>query len=69
MPVHVWHGERDHFVPFAHGVHLVSRLPDAHLYPMPGESHLGGLGEAETILHTLIDAWDSRTRRPVAVRR
>ena len=69
VPVHVWHGEHDHLVPFAHGVHLVSRLPDAHLYPIPGESHLGGLGEAEAILHTLDKAWDTGRRRPVAARR
>jgi pimeloyl-ACP methyl ester carboxylesterase len=69
VPVHAWHGERDHLVPFAHGIHLVSRLPDAHLYPMPGESHLGGLGEAVAILRTLDSAWDSRRRRPVAARR
>jgi pimeloyl-ACP methyl ester carboxylesterase len=60
VPVHAWHGESDHLVPFAHGKHLVSRLPDAHLYPMPGESHLGGLGEAEAILRTLDKAWNSR---------
>ncbi|HEX4017651.1 MAG TPA: alpha/beta hydrolase [Frankiaceae bacterium] len=68
VPVHAWHGERDHIVPFAHGVHLVSRLPEAHLYPMPGESHLGGLGEAVSILRTLDKAWDSRLRKPVAAR-
>jgi pimeloyl-ACP methyl ester carboxylesterase len=69
VPVYAWHGERDHLVPFAHGIHLVSRLPEAHLYPMPGESHLGGLGEAEAILQTLDKAWDSRLRKPVAARR
>jgi pimeloyl-ACP methyl ester carboxylesterase len=69
IPVHAWHGESDHIVPFRHGQHLVSLLPDAHLYPMPGESHLGGLGEAETILHTLIKAWDRRVRRTAAPRR
>ncbi len=69
VPVHAWHGDRDHIVPFAHGEHLVSRLPDAHLYPIPGESHLGGLGEAEAILETLVETWDARLRRPVPIRR
>jgi pimeloyl-ACP methyl ester carboxylesterase len=69
VPVHAWHGDRDHIVPFAHGEHLVSRLPDAHLYPIPGESHLGGLGEAEAILETLVETWDARIRRPVPIRR
>src|SRR6478752_8376952 len=48
VKVHVrwWHGDADHIVPYAHGQHVVSRLPDAELFPMPGESHLGGLGRA-----------------------
>ncbi|MDT7755537.1 MAG: hypothetical protein QOH27_1435, partial [Mycobacterium sp.] len=45
-------------VPFEHGVHVVSRLPDAELYTLPGESHLGGLGRGEEILDTLIEMWD-----------
>src|SRR5699024_11948503 len=32
-PVHWWHGDHDHIVPFAHGEHMVSRLPDAKLHP------------------------------------
>ena len=60
VPVHSWHGDSDHLVPFEHGRFVVSRLADAHLHPMPGESHLGGLGEAETILHTLVETWDAR---------
>lgn len=59
VPVHWWHGDADHIIPFAHGEHAVSLLPDARLYPMPGESHLAGLGRAEEILRTLIQAWDS----------
>lgn len=58
VPVHWWHGDRDHIVPFAHGQHVVSRLPDAKLYHLPGESHLAGLGRAEEILRTLIEVWD-----------
>jgi hypothetical protein len=37
----------------------VSRLPDAELLPMPGESHLGGLGRAEEILRSMLELWDS----------
>ncbi len=58
VPVHWWHGDRDHIIPFAHGQHVVSRLPDAHLYHLPGESHLAGLGRGEEILRTLLRVWD-----------
>jgi pimeloyl-ACP methyl ester carboxylesterase len=64
VPIHAWQGESDHLVPFEHGRFLVERLPDARLHTMPGESHLGGLGEAETILRTLVDTWDARQQKP-----
>ncbi|ORV49360.1 alpha/beta hydrolase [Mycolicibacter engbaekii] len=59
VPVHWWHGDADHIVPFSHGKHAVALLPDARLYPIPGESHLAGLGRAEEILCTLLQAWDT----------
>jgi pimeloyl-ACP methyl ester carboxylesterase len=58
VPVRWWHGDRDHIIPYAHGQHVVSRLPDAELHPMHGESHLGGLGRAEEILGTMIEIWE-----------
>jgi len=58
LPVRWWHGDADHIVPFRHGEHVVSLLPDAELYTMPGESHLAGLGRAEEILRTLMKVWD-----------
>jgi pimeloyl-ACP methyl ester carboxylesterase len=58
VPVHWWHGDKDHIVPFAHGAHVVSRLPDAEMTVLPGESHLGGLGSAEEVLRTMLDIWD-----------
>jgi hypothetical protein len=36
----------------------VSRLPDAQLTHLPGESHLAGLGRAEEILGTMVELWD-----------
>jgi pimeloyl-ACP methyl ester carboxylesterase len=60
VPVRWWHGDADHIVPYAHGEHVVARLPDAEFYPMPGESHLGGLGRAEEILRTMMEVWDLR---------
>jgi pimeloyl-ACP methyl ester carboxylesterase len=58
VPVQWWHGDRDHIVPFAHGEHVVARLPDAELHHLPGESHLAGLGRAEDILQTIVEIWD-----------
>lgn len=65
VPVAWWHGDADHIIPFAHGEHMVGRLPDAELHILPGESHLGGLGVGEHILTTLLDVWD-RSADPVA---
>ncbi|BBY66958.1 alpha/beta fold hydrolase [Mycolicibacterium helvum] len=58
VPVRWWHGDRDHIVPFAHGQHVVARLPDAELHELPGESHLAGLGRAEDILSAMLELWD-----------
>jgi pimeloyl-ACP methyl ester carboxylesterase len=59
VPIRWWHGDRDHIVPFEHGQHVVSRLPDAQLTHLPGESHLAGLGRAEEILGTMVELWDN----------
>jgi pimeloyl-ACP methyl ester carboxylesterase len=58
QPVRWWHGDHDHIVPFAHGQHMVSKLSDAELFHLPGESHLAGLGVAEEILTTMNKVWD-----------
>jgi pimeloyl-ACP methyl ester carboxylesterase len=58
VPIRWWHGDRDHIVPFEHGQLVVSRLPDAQLTHLPGESHLAGLGRAEEILGTMVELWD-----------
>ncbi|SOJ54242.1 Proline iminopeptidase [Mycobacterium simulans] len=63
VPVRWWHGDHDHIIPFSHGEHVVSRLPDAELYHLPGESHLAGLGRGEEILATLMKIWDSDLRK------
>lgn len=54
VPVRWWHGDADHIVPHRHGVHCVERLPDAKLFTMEGESHLGGLGMVKQILGALL---------------
>jgi pimeloyl-ACP methyl ester carboxylesterase len=58
VPIRWWHGDRDHIVPFEHGQHVVSRLPDAQLTHLPGESHLAGLGRAEEILDAMLELWN-----------
>jgi len=63
VPVRWWHGDKDHIVPYAHGEHVVAMLPDAELYPLPGESHLGGLGQAEAIMTTMNEMWDVYSKR------
>jgi len=55
VPVHWWHGDADHIIPFRHGQHMVERLPQAELSVIAGESHLGGLGLAEEVLGTLME--------------
>lgn len=59
VPVRWWHGDHDHIIPFSHGEHVVSRLPNAKLFHLPDESHLAGLGRGEEILATLIEIWDA----------
>jgi pimeloyl-ACP methyl ester carboxylesterase len=61
VPVRWWHGDADHIVPFAHGAHVVERLPDATMSVIDGESHLGGLGIAAAVLETLMTL-DASTR-------
>ena len=50
VPVHWWHGDADHIIPFAHGQHCADRLPDATFTAIDGESHLGGLAIAREVL-------------------
>ncbi|GAA1481277.1 alpha/beta hydrolase [Gordonia sinesedis] len=63
VPVRWWHGDRDHIIPYSHGEHMVSLLPDAKLYTMHGESHLSTLGSAIDIIDELMSIWDQRAGR------
>jgi len=58
VPVIWWHGDADHIIPFAHGEHMVGRLPNAELRVLSGESHLGGLGAGQEILESLLAVAD-----------
>jgi pimeloyl-ACP methyl ester carboxylesterase len=55
VPVRWWHGNDDHIIPHAHGVHMVERLPDAVFSTIDGESHLSGMNVATEVLHTLME--------------
>jgi pimeloyl-ACP methyl ester carboxylesterase len=55
VPVHWWHGDSDHIIPHAHGVHMSERLPHARFTTIDGESHLGGLGAATEVLNQLME--------------
>jgi pimeloyl-ACP methyl ester carboxylesterase len=64
VPVHWWHGDSDHIIPHAHGVHMAERLPHARFTTVDGESHLGGLGVATEVLTQLMELGPrSATRR------
>jgi pimeloyl-ACP methyl ester carboxylesterase len=64
VPVHWWHGDGDHIIPHAHGVHLSSRLPHATFTSLPGESHLGGFGVVSRVLDQLMELGPRSTARP-----
>lgn len=55
VPVRWWHGNDDHIIPHAHGVHMVERLPDAVFSTIDGESHLSGMSVATEVLQTLME--------------
>ena len=63
VPVHWWHGDSDHIVPHAHGVHMASLLPHAKFTTVDGESHLGGLGVATEVLTQLMELGPRATVR------
>src|SRR3546814_19499652 len=52
VPVSWWHGDADHIVPFAHGEHTTSLIPDDELHTIAGESHIGGQATEEAVLGT-----------------
>ncbi|MFY9577686.1 MAG: alpha/beta fold hydrolase, partial [Gaiellaceae bacterium] len=40
VPVQLWHGEQDHFVPFTHGEWLAARIPDVDARLHPEDGHM-----------------------------
>lgn len=63
VPVRWWHGDDDHIIPHAHGVHMVERLPDAVFATIDGESHLSGMNVATEVLETLMELGPRKVAR------
>ncbi|HVX68178.1 MAG TPA: alpha/beta hydrolase [Mycobacteriales bacterium] len=61
VPVRWWHGDADHIVPFTHAEHMMTLLPNAELFVLKGESHLGSLAEVASIFTDLLATWDRAT--------
>ena len=41
-PVHIWHGDKDTVIPFSHGAHKATLLPNADITLLPDGGHLHG---------------------------
>ncbi|MCX6395680.1 MAG: alpha/beta hydrolase [Propionibacteriales bacterium] len=63
VPVRWWHGNDDHIIPHAHGVHMAARLPDAVFATIDGESHLSGMNVATEVLATLMELGPRKVAR------
>jgi pimeloyl-ACP methyl ester carboxylesterase len=53
VPVHLWHGDVDKNVPFAHATFVAGHIPGAELHACPGEGHLLAVPHFEEILRTV----------------
>ncbi len=53
VPVHLWHGDLDRNVPFAHGQLLATAIPHAVLHECPGEGHWLVVDHMKEILNVL----------------
>jgi pimeloyl-ACP methyl ester carboxylesterase len=53
VPLQLWHGTQDRFVPFSHGQWLAARLPRAEIHLEPNEGHLSMMRKVPSSLHWL----------------
>jgi pimeloyl-ACP methyl ester carboxylesterase len=54
VPVAVWQGRRDRFVPFAHGEWLAAEIPTAEAHLLEDDGHLSLISRADEILADLV---------------
>jgi pimeloyl-ACP methyl ester carboxylesterase len=55
VPVHIWQGELDRLVPWAHGQWLAAHIPGARFTLAPGEGHFSlGVANRDQILDDLL---------------
>jgi pimeloyl-ACP methyl ester carboxylesterase len=54
VPVAVWQGRQDRFVPFAHGEWLASEIPTAEAHLLDDDGHLSLISRADEILADLV---------------
>ena len=54
MPVQVWHGAQDRFVPFQHGQWLAEHVPGAEAHLSESDGHLTLLERAVPEVHDWI---------------
>jgi pimeloyl-ACP methyl ester carboxylesterase len=54
VPVAVWQGRHDRFVPFAHGEWLAAEIPTAEAHLLEDDGHLSLISRADEILADLI---------------
>ena len=57
VPIRLWHGDADSFVPLEHAEHMAALIPDTELRVRPREGHMGNLDAAEEVLDTLLGLW------------
>lgn len=63
VPVSIWHGGLDRFVPIAHGEWLASHVPGARVHLLPEEGHVSlSIGRYGDVLDELLATGSSRTR-------
>ena len=54
VPVSVWHGADDRFVPFSHGEWLAAHVPGARVHLYEDEGHISLVGQLPRILEDLV---------------